>query len=88
MQEPQCSVSRFVNIFLRYFFQKQASKDHLTQGNLSKATLLNEKSNLEKDMYENISLYSQYFSRGAGSNFYKTYFYFLKFTIKYFILSS
>ena len=35
-----------------YFFQKQASKDHLTQGNILKTTLLNEKqSNLEKEMY-------------------------------------
>ena len=51
--------------------------------------LLNEKqSNLEKEMYGNISLYSQYFSPGAGSNVHKTYFYFLKLTKKYFILSS
>ena len=49
--------SRFVNNFLCYFFQKQAPKDHLTQGNL-KTTLLNEKqSNFEKEMYE-ISLYT------------------------------
>ena len=34
------------------------------------------------------SLYSQYFSPGAGSNVHKTYFYFLKLTKKYFILSS
>ena len=41
--------------------------------------LLDEKqSNLEKEMYGNISLYSQYFSPGAGSNVHKTYFYFLK----------
>ena len=40
---------------------------------------LNEKqSNLEKEMYGNISLYSQYFSPGAGSNVHKTHFYFLK----------
>ena len=39
-------------------------------------------------MYSIISLYSQYFSPGAGSNVYKTYFYFLKLTKKYFILSS
>ena len=44
------------------FFQKQASKDHLTQGDLLKTALLNEKqSNLEKEMHGNISLYSQYF---------------------------
>ena len=36
-------------------------------------------------MYGNISLYSQYFSPGAGSNVHKTYFYFLKLTKKYFI---
>ena len=61
------------------FFQKQASKGHLTQGNLLTTTLLNEKqSNLEKEMYGNISLCSQYFSSGAGNNGHKTYFYFLK----------
>ena len=48
---------RFVKNFTCYFFQKQASKDYLTQGNLLKTTLLNEKqSNLEKEMYGNISL--------------------------------
>ena len=41
-----------------------------------------------KQTYGNISLYSQYFSPGAGSNVHKTYFYFLKLTKKYFILSS
>ena len=81
--------SKFVNNSLCYIFQKQASKDHLTQGNLLKTTLLNEKqSNLEKEMYGNISLYSQYFSPEAGSNVHKTYFYFLKLTKKYFVLSS
>ena len=46
---------RFVKNFLCYFFQKQATKDHLTQGNLLKTTLLNEKqSNLDKEMYGNI----------------------------------
>ena len=55
--------------FFATFFQKQASKDHLTQGNLLKTKLLNEKqSNLEKEIYGNISLYSQYFSPGAGSH--------------------
>ena len=96
MQKPQCGMcwlsdyfSRFVKNFLCYFFQKQASKDHLTQGNLLKAMLLNEKqSNLEKGMYGNISLYSQYFSPGAGRNVHKTCFYFLKLTKKYFLLSS
>ena len=78
---------RFIKNFLCYFFQKQASKDHLTPGNLLKTTLVYEKqSNLEKEMYGNISLYSQYFSPGAGSNVHKTYFYFLKLTKKYFIL--
>ena len=38
--------------------------------------------------YGNISLCSQYFSTGAGSNGHKIYFYFLKLTKKYFILSS
>ena len=66
--------SRFLKNFLSYFFQKQASKDHLTQGHLLKTTLLNEKqSNLEKEMYGNISLYSQYFWPGAESNVHKTY---------------
>ena len=41
---------------LRIFFA--TSKDHLTQENLLKTTLLNEKqSNLEKEMCGNISLY-------------------------------
>ena len=60
-------------------FSEAGFKDHSTQGNLLKRTLLNEKqSSLEKEMYENISLYSQYFSPGAESNVHKTYFYFLK----------
>ena len=51
---------RFVIIFLCYFFQKQAWKDHFAQGNLLKTTSLNNKpNNLEKEMYWNISLYSQ-----------------------------
>ena len=70
MQKPQCGMRslfdyflRFVNIFPCYFFQKQASKDHLTQGNLLKAILLNGKqSNLEKEMHESISLYYHYFT--------------------------
>ena len=65
MQKPPCSMrwlfdyfSRFANIFLCHFFQKQASKDHLTQGNLFKTILLHEKqSNLEKEMY-GVSLYT------------------------------
>ena len=61
----------------------------LTQGNFLKITLWNEKeNNLEKKMYGNISLCSQYFSPGAGSNVHKTYFYFLKIRKKCFILSS
>ena len=36
-------------------------------------------------MYSNMSLNSQYFSPGAGSNVHKTDFYFLKLTKKYFI---
>ena len=69
------------------FFQKQASKYHLTQGNLLKTMLLNEKqSNVEEEIYGNIFLYSQYFSPGAGSNVHKIYFYFLRLTkIFYFI---
>ena len=71
------------------FFQKLASKDLLTQGNLLKTTLLNEKqSNFQKEIYGNISLYSQHFSPGAESNVHKTYFYFLKLTKKHFILPS
>ena len=60
-------------IFPCYFFQKQASKDHLTQGTLLKATLNENKNNLEKEMYGNISLHYQYFSPGAGCNVHKTY---------------
>ena len=46
---------RFVKNFLCCFFQKQATKDHSTQGILLKTTLLNEKqSNLDKEMYGNI----------------------------------
>ena len=78
-----------LTFFFATFFQKQASKDHWTQGNLLKIMLLNKKqSNLEKEMYGNIFLYSQYFSPGAGSNVHITYFYLLKLTLKYFILSS
>ena len=52
-----------LTFFLAIFFQKQASKDHLTQGNLLKAILLNGKqSNLEKEMHESISLYYHYFT--------------------------
>ena len=77
-----------LRIFFATFFQKQASKDHLAQGNLLETTLLNEKqTDLEKEMYGNISLYSQYFSPGAGINVHKTYFYFLKLMKNYFILS-
>ena len=77
-----------LTFFFSFFFQKQSSKDRLSQENLLKRTLLNKKqSNLEKEMYENIYLYSPYFSPGAGSNVHKTYFYFLKLTKKYFILS-
>ena len=77
--------TRLAKDFLCYFFQKQPSKDHLTQGNLLKTMLLNEKqSNLEKEMHENISLYSQYFSPEAGGNPQKTYFHFLKLTKKVF----
>ena len=76
MQKPQCSMHwlfdfffRFVQNFLCYFFWKQGSEDHLTQGNLLKTMLLNEKqSNFEKEMYGDISLHSQYYSPGAGSN--------------------
>ena len=51
-----------LRFFVATFFQKQASRDHLTQGNLLKTTSLNEKqSNLGKEMYGNISLNSQYF---------------------------
>ena len=74
MQQPQCIMhwlfdyfSRFVKNFHCYFFQKQDSKDHLTQGNILKTMWLNEKqSNFEKEMYGIISLYSQYFSPGTG----------------------
>ena len=64
-------------------FLKSTLKDHLTQGNLLKITLNEKQSNLEKKKYGNMSLYSQYFSPGAGSNVHKTYFYFVKLTKKY-----
>ena len=48
--------------------------------------LLNEKqSNLEKEIYRNISLCCQYFSPGAGSNVHKTYFYAFNEKVFYFI---
>ena len=92
MQKPQCGrcwlfvyFLRFVQNFLCYIFHSQTSKDYLTQGNLLKALLLNEKQgNLEKEMYRNIYLYSQYFSPEAGSNVYKPYFYLIKLTEKVF----
>ena len=64
-------------------FLKSTLKDHLTQGNLLKITLNEKQSNLEKENNGNMSLYSQYFSPGAGSNVHKTYFYFVKLTKKY-----
>ena len=75
MQKHKCGMRwlfdyflRFGNIFPCYFFQKKASKDHLTQGNFLKATLLTGKqSNLEKEIHGSVSLYYQYFSPGAGS---------------------
>ena len=68
-----------LTFFFATFFQKEASKDHLTQINFLKAMLLNEKqSNLQKEMHGNISLYCQYFSPGTGSNVHKTYSKFLK----------
>ena len=80
MQKSQCGrcwlfdyFLRFIKNFLCNFFKKQASKDHLTQGNHLKSTLVNEKqSDLKKEMYGNISSHSQYFSAGAGSNVQKT----------------
>ena len=63
MQKPQCGMHWLFEYFLRFvknficFFEKQVSKDDLTQGNLLKTTLLNEKqSNLEKETYGNIAL--------------------------------
>ena len=68
--------SRLIKNILCYVFPKQPSKGHLTQVNVLKTMLVNQKQgNLEKEIYVNISLYSQYFSRGAGSNVHKTYFY-------------
>ena len=65
---------RFLHNYFDNLFQKEASKDHLTQGNLLKTTLFNKKqSNLKKEMYENISLYCQYFPPGTGSYVHKTY---------------
>ena len=58
--------------FFKCRLQKQASKDHLTQGNILKTTLNEKQSNLEKEMYWNISLYSQHFLPGARSNVHKT----------------
>ena len=48
---------------LTFFFA--TSKDHLTQGNILKTALLNEKrSNFGKEMDGNISLYSNIFHLG------------------------
>ena len=66
MQKPQCSMHRlliifqdFLTFFLATFFQKEVSKDHSTQGNLLKTTLLNEKqNNLENKKCMEISLYT------------------------------
>ena len=64
----------FSRVFFATFFKSRLQKINLTQGNFLKTTLLNEKqSNLEKEMYGNISLYSQFFSPGAGNNLHKTY---------------
>ena len=65
----------------------------LTQGNLLKTTLLNEKqNNLEKEMYGNISLDSEYFSSRREVIFTKHTFtgplYFVKLMKKFFILQS
>ena len=63
-----------LTFFFATFFQNQTSKDHLTQGNLLKTTLFYEKqSNLEKEMYGNIS-YCQYFSPGTGIKNMKNYY--------------
>ena len=77
MPKPQCGMrwlfDYFWDLFWIFFATVIKSKDHLTQRNLLKVTLLNEKqSNLEKELHGNISLYSQYFSLGAGSNVHKT----------------
>ena len=49
----------FFFFFLLLFFQKQASEDHLIQGNLLKAMLLNEKNKaVLKRKYVKISLYT------------------------------
>ena len=49
----------FLTFFLANFFQKEVSKDHSTQGNLLKATLLNERqNNLQKKKCMEISLYT------------------------------
>ena len=48
-----------LKFFFATFFQNHDSKDHLTQANLLKTTLLNEKqSNFKKESYGSISLYS------------------------------
>ena len=58
--------------FFATFFQKQTSKDHLTQGNLLKTMLFNEKqSNLEKEMYGNVSLSANIFHLGQEVMFTK-----------------
>ena len=59
---------------------------YLTPGKLLKTTLNEKQSNLKKGICANISLYTQCFSPGAGSNVHKIYFYFLKLTKKHFIL--
>ena len=78
--------------FFAAFFQKQASKDHLIQGNLLKTMLLNEKNKaILKRKYMKISLYTSNIFHLAQEviNVHKlTYFGFLKLRKKYFILSS
>ena len=79
MQKPQCGMHRLLIIFqdlltffFATFFQKEVSKDHWTQGNLLKTTLLNEKqNNLEEEMYENISFTPNIFHPGQEVMFAK-----------------
>ena len=86
MQKPQCSLcwlfghfSRVVNFFFFFFFfvvaffPKAGFRRSLNTRKPFKSNVIKweKQSSLEKEICENISLYSQYFSHGAGSNVHK-----------------
>ena len=58
-------------IFFAAFFSKAGFKRSLNIRTPFKKTLNEKQSNLEKEMYGSISLYSKFFSPGAGRNVHK-----------------